>query len=197
MKPSQIFRLINRATLSGYLFAFIVWILYNNVLVNLLYNVRKFPKYRLKLILAARVCKVTDPAAVIWPFIGFVFLKCLGLLIIFFLLRKNYFKKFHALLQYLLTVEFTCCVLFFLLHMASLIHPFEVDAYFFAAEPFHFFFFVHKMGPWPGFAVVGIISAVLLKKLELLVSPDIILKVTYTALSYVMYVGLRWLLFGR
>ena len=193
----KISQLVNRATLSGYLFAFIVWILYNNALGNLVHNIPLFPKYRFELRLAAYVCKVTNPASVIQPFIGFVFLKCLGLLIIFILLRKDYFKVLLGPLRYLITMEFTCSVLFFLLHLASLIYPFEVDAYFFPAEPFHFFFFVHKMGPWPGFAIVGIISAFLLQRLGLLRSRDIILKVVYTVLSYMMYLGLRWVLFGR
>ncbi|TDE12471.1 hypothetical protein [Dyadobacter psychrotolerans] len=194
---TRIFNLINRATLSGYLFAFTVWVLYNNVLVNLIRNVPLFPKYRFELTLAARVCKSVNPAIVSWPFVSFLFLKIVGLLVTFILLKKNYWKVLHAPMRYLLTIEFTCSVLFFLLHLASAIRPFEIDAYFFAAEPFHFFFFVHKMGPWPGFAVVGIISAFLLKRLGLLTVWDTVLKVAFTLLSYLMYLGLAWLWFGR
>jgi len=163
----------------------------------MVYNIPLFPKYRFELRLAAYVCKSVDPSIVVWPFIGFTFLKCVGLLTIFFLLKKNYFKRLHAPLAYLLTVELTCCILFFLLHITSLIHPFQVDGYFFAAAPFHFFFFVHKMGPWPGFAVVGIISAFFLKRLDLLTVRDIFLKVAFTLLSYLFYLGLVWLWFGR
>ena len=77
-------QLINRATLPAYLFDFIVWILYNNVLSNLVHNIPLFPKYRFELRLAAYVCKVTDPAAAIWPFIGFALLKFVSLMVILF-----------------------------------------------------------------------------------------------------------------
>jgi len=194
---SRIFHLVNRATLSGYLFAFTVWILYNNVLVNIAHNIRTLPKYKFELTLAAYVCNSVDPEAVMWPFIGFALLKFAGLIVMFVLLKGDYLKMLNGLLRYLLTVEFACSVLFFLLHLASAIHPFEVDAYFFAAGPFHFFFFVHKMVPWPGFAFVGIISAFLLNRLGLLAAPDIILKVVFTSLSYFLCLGMAWLWFGH
>jgi len=74
------------------------------VLSNLVHNIPLFPKYRFELRLAAYVCKVTDPAATIWPFIGFALLKFVGLMVIFILLRKKdtILKVVFTLFSYLI-----------------------------------------------------------------------------------------------
>ena len=186
----------SQAALSGYLLAFVVWVLYNNVLRNLLGSLC-YPSYKWKLSLNAVVCKILDPAPVISFFLWFTLLK-LGILItLFLLLKTKYLKVFHEPLTYLLTIELTVCVLYFILQILSLVYPFHVNSFFFAASPFHFFFWILKMDPWPAFALIGFVSGFLLNRLGLFSKKDIIKRIALTVLSFMLYVLQLRLVFGH
>jgi hypothetical protein len=184
------------AALSGYLLAFIVWILYSNAL-NILVSFLFYPSYKLQIEIRGFICRIMDPSASISFFLWFTLLKLVVFAILFLLLKSRYLKVFHALLTYLLTIEFTVCVLYFILEIVSLIYPFHVSSFFFAASALTIPFVIWKMDPWPAFALIGFVSGFLLNRLGLFSKKDMILKISLTILSFLIYVLMLRLAFGR
>jgi hypothetical protein len=88
-------------------------------------------------------------------------------------------------------------VLYFILQIISLVYPFRPSSFFFAAEPFHFFFSIWKMDPWPAFALIGFVSGFLLNRLGLFSKKDMLLKIVLTVLSFLIHMLLLRLAFGR
>ncbi len=196
--PLFLQKYFSRAALSGYLLAFILWVLYTNVLRILLGSLL-YPSYKRQFLLRAFVCNKGggNITAITYLFLGFILLKLLVVVILFFLLKTKYLKVLHGFLTYLLTIEFTVCVLYFILQIVSLVYPFRPSSFFFAAEPFHFFFSIWKMDPWPAFALIGLVSGLLLNRLGLFSKKDMTIKITLTILSFAIHVILLRLAFGH
>jgi hypothetical protein len=194
--PMFLQKYFSRAALSGYLLAFTVWVFYTNFL-RILVGTLRHPSYKRQLLLRAFVCKILDPAPTISFFLWFTLLKLVILMTLFFLLKTRYLKVIHELLTYLLTIEFTVCVLYFILQIVSLVYPFRPSSFFFAAEPFHFFFSIWKMDPWPAFVLIGLVSGFLLNRLGLISKKDMTIKIALTVLSFLIHVLLLRLIFGH
>lgn len=186
----------SRAALSGYLLAFIVWVLYNNAL-RILLGFLFYPSYKIRIEYRGFICRLMDPSTAISFFLWFTLLKLVVLVIPFLVLKTRYLKVFHGLLKYLLTIEFSVCVLYFILQIAFLIYPFHVSSFFFAASPLTIPFVIWKMDPWPAFVLVGFVSGFLLNRLGLFSKKDMILKISLTVLSFLIYVLLLRLAFGH
>ncbi|WP_159475240.1 hypothetical protein [Dyadobacter sp. 3J3] len=186
----------SRAALAGYLLAFIVWVLYNNAL-SILVSFLFYPSYKLRIEIRGFICRLMDTSEAISFFLWFTLLKLSVLIILFLLLKTSYLKVFHGLLRYLLTIEFTVCVLYFILQIASLVYPFHVSSFFFAVSPLTIPFVIWKMDPWPAFALIGFVSAFLLNRLGLFSKKDIIIRIALTVLSFLIYVILLRLAFGH
>lgn len=194
--PMFLQKYFSRAALSGYLLAFIVWVLYNNVLRNLV-GCLFYPSYKIQIEYRGFICRLMDPSAAISFFLWFTLLKLVVLAILFLVLTTRYFKVFHNFLGYFLTIEFTVCVLYFILQIASLVYPFHVSSFFFAVSPLTIPFVIWKMDPWPAFALIGFVSAFLLNRLGLFSKKDIIIRIALTVLSFLIYVVLLRLAFGH
>ena len=186
----------SRAALSGYLLAFIVWVLYNNVL-RILLGFLFYPSYKIRIEYRGFICRLMDPSTAISFFLWFTLIKLVVLAILFLVLKTRYLKVFHGLLKFLLTIEFSVCVLYFILQIAFLVYPFHVSSFFFAASPLTIPFVIWKMDPWPAFMFIGFVSGSLLNQLGLFSKKDIIIRIALTVLSFLIYVLLLRLAFGH
>jgi hypothetical protein len=194
--PPLLQKYFSRAALSGYLLAFIVWVLYNNAL-RILLGFLFYPSYKIRIEYRGFICRLMDPSAAISFFLWFTLLKLVVLATLLLLLKTRYLKIFHGPLRYLLIIEFTACVLYFILQIVSLIYPFHVSSFFFAASPLTIPFVIWKMDPWPAFALIGFVSGFLLNRLGLFSKKDMILKISLTILSFLVYVLILRFAFGH
>ena len=186
----------SRAALSGYLLAFIIWVLYNNAL-RILLGFLFYPSYKIRIEYRGFICRLMDPSTAISFFLWFTLIKLVVLAIPFLVLKTRYLKVSHGLLTFLLTIEFAVCVLYFILQLASLVYPFHVSSFFFAVSPLTIPFVIWKMDPWPAFALIGFVSGLLLNRLGLFSKKDMIIKISLTVLSFLIHVLLLRIAFGH